>query len=259
MTRKMITTSTSSCINRITHPPYYSASLLSFLGNADILSVVVSFLPGCYRFVAIINRTFYQAYIKEFPENTTTYLDASSMKMAKFCIADYESTRRKNGWTRPHLLSEICAVATKQGNLAVLQYMLSMNCIFSILSICTCAAKFGQMDILQWARQNGCPWDEQTCTSAAENGHLEVLIWAQQNGCPWDEQACNIAAENGYLDVLIWAQRNGCPWDGCTCSKAAENGHLEVLIWAQQNGCPWDEETCSSAAENGHLDVLIWA
>jgi len=29
--------------------------------------------------------------------------------------------------------------------------------------------------VLQWARANGCPWDEDTCTSAAQGGHLEVL------------------------------------------------------------------------------------
>ena len=29
---------------------------------------------------------------------------------------------------------------------------------------------------------NGCDWDEETCSEAAE-GHLEVLQWARQNGC----------------------------------------------------------------------------
>jgi hypothetical protein len=38
--------------------------------------------------------------------------------------------------------------------------------------------------VLQWARTNGCPWDEGTCTNAALHGHLEVLQWARSNGCP---------------------------------------------------------------------------
>ena len=42
-------------------------------------------------------------------------------------------------------------------------------------------------DRLQWAHQNGCPWDEETCSIAAEEGHLEVLQWLRQNGCPWDD------------------------------------------------------------------------
>ena len=31
------------------------------------------------------------------------------------------------------------------------------------------------------------PWDEKTCADAAEGGHLEVLQWARANGCPWSE------------------------------------------------------------------------
>jgi hypothetical protein len=48
--------------------------------------------------------------------------------------------------------------------------------------------------VLQWARTNGCPWDERTCLRAAEGGHLEVLQWARANGCLWDEQTCACAA-----------------------------------------------------------------
>jgi hypothetical protein len=42
----------------------------------------------------------------------------------------------------------------------------------------------GHLEVLQWARRHGCPWDEYTCTAAAEEGHLEVLRWARANGCP---------------------------------------------------------------------------
>ena len=50
--------------------------------------------------------------------------------------------------------------------------------------ICLCAAWSGHLQVLQWARENGCPWDEDTCSGAAHNGHLEVLRWARANGCP---------------------------------------------------------------------------
>jgi len=64
---------------------------------------------------------------------------------------------------------------------------------------------------LQWARSNGCPWDERTCACAARNGHLEVLQWSRANGCPWDWRTCDDAARNGHLEVLQWARANGCP------------------------------------------------
>lgn len=100
------------------------------------------------------------------------------------------------------------------------------------------AAKEGYLEILKWARSNGCHWDESTCFYATSGGHLEVLKWARANGCPWNESTCAFAALKGHLEVLKWARSNGCPWDFYTCLHSAKGGHLEVLKWARENGCP---------------------
>src|SRR5271169_1240038 len=99
---------------------------------------------------------------------------------------------------------------------------------------CENIASEGLLEVLKWARQNGCEWNNLTCAGAALNGHLEVLKWAHQNGCEWNSLTCSRAALNGHLEVLKWARQNGCQWDGLTCAKAASNGHLEVLKWARQ-------------------------
>ena len=65
------------------------------------------------------------------------------------------------------------------------------------------------MHVLQWAHENGCPWNEDTCWCAAQGGHLHVLQWARANGCPWDERTCKEAAWKGHLNVLQWACENG--------------------------------------------------
>ena len=41
----------------------------------------------------------------------------------------------------------------------------------------------GHLDVLQWLRANGCPWDTNTCIYAAKGGHFELLKWAKANGC----------------------------------------------------------------------------
>ena len=117
----------------------------------------------------------------------------------------------------------------------------------------------GDLSLLKWARENGCPWYENTCSIAALNGYLYCLQWARENGCPWNEWTCSNAALNGHLDCLQWARENGCPWDKYTCCNAARNGHFDCLQWARENGCPWNEWTCTNAALNGHLDCLKWA
>ncbi len=119
-------------------------------------------------------------------------------------------------------------------------------------------AKYGHLEMLQWVRANGCPWDENTCGFAARSGYLNILKWLRANGYPWDEATCAIAAMGGHLDVLKWARKNGCPWDKNTSLLAALGGYLKILIWAKANGCPWDEWTCSYAASSGYLNVLEW-
>ena len=47
-----------------------------------------------------------------------------------------------------------------------------------------------------------------------KKGHLEILQWARQNGCLWDRRVCYYAAKNGHFNVLIWAKENGCPFTG---------------------------------------------
>ena len=78
------------------------------------------------------------------------------------------------------------------------------------------------VELLRWARENGCPWDERTCAAAAAAGNLEVLQWARQHGCPWDERTCAAAAAGQYLEVLQWALENSCPL-----------GKNRLLLWAK--------------------------
>ncbi len=122
-------------------------------------------------------------------------------------------------------------------------------------------ASGGHLEVLQWAIEQGCPWDQtQMCAYAALGGHLEVLQWARSQGCPWDERTCGWAARGGHLEVLQWARSQGCPWNEEICATAARGGHLEVLQWARSQGCPWDQtRVCGWAAGGGHLEVLQWA
>jgi hypothetical protein len=88
-----------------------------------------------------------------------------------------------------------------------------------------------QLQVLQWCRENGCPWDEWSCTYAAQNGHLEVLKWARLNGCPWNEDTCSFAASNGHLEVVKWARDNGCPWNKEKCILYLN----DWCMWNQEN------------------------
>src|SRR5579872_5613578 len=58
--------------------------------------------------------------------------------------------------------------------------------VLGILTLVQYATRNGHLEVLQWARTNGCPWNLWTCAGAARNGHLKCLQWARTNGCDWD-------------------------------------------------------------------------
>jgi hypothetical protein len=76
-----------------------------------------------------------------------------------------------------------------------------------------------------------------TTDTFAARGDLQMLRYARENGCPWSESLCVHAATHGRLEVLRWARENGCPWDPEDVLGAAEmHGHAEVVAWARANG-----------------------
>ncbi len=68
------------------------------------------------------------------------------------------------------------------------------------------AARGGHLDVLRWAREHDCPWDDGTCWSAAEGGHLEVLQWARAHGCPWSKSMC-AATSREHPETLAWVRQ----------------------------------------------------
>ena len=47
--------------------------------------------------------------------------------------------------------------------------------------------------------------------NAAMNGHLELLKWARLNGCPWDEKRYVYGVENVDPALVRYLEDEGCP------------------------------------------------
>jgi hypothetical protein len=107
---------------------------------------------------------------------------------------------------------------------------------------CHLSAKYGKLDLLKYAHEQGYDWDENTSSNAVEHGHLDCLKYLHEQGCPWDEGTCSDTALNGHLDCLQYAHEHGCPWDKWTCAYAARKGHLECLQYAIKYKCPGYEK-----------------
>jgi hypothetical protein len=102
--------------------------------------------------------------------------------------------------------------AAKRGYVSTLKCLRRRGRLYNECLLCAAAAMVGDLEALKALRRAEIfPWDERTCWRAAKGGHLEVLRWARANGCPWDWRTCAEAAEKGHLEVLKWAIANGCP------------------------------------------------
>jgi hypothetical protein len=54
------------------------------------------------------------------------------------------------------------------------------------------------------------------CFDAAYQGHFELLQWAREQGCPWDaDEVSRLAAEGGHVEIVRWVKSQGSkvkPW-----------------------------------------------
>ena len=61
----------------------------------------------------------------------------------------------------------------------------------------------GNLELVKWLRNEGCPWDTIMCDYVVHHGHVKVLRWARENGAPWNAATRDrAAAELGYTDDL---------------------------------------------------------
>ena len=83
------------------------------------------------------------------------------------------------------------------------------------------------------AHCDGCELDDLICTLAASNGHLEILKWARENGCPWDGgKTCECAASGEHPNIIRWILENGGSWDKM---HPMQYNNVEVLQLAYVN------------------------
>jgi hypothetical protein len=106
-----------------------------------------------------------------------------------------------------------------------------------------------KLEYLVWLREvKNCDWNSWTINMAANKGNLAMVKYCVENGCPMDAYACNLAAREGHLDVLKYLHENDCPWDSWACRWAHLNNHNDCLNYLIEQKCPGFEEYLPAAA-----------
>ena len=124
-------------------------------------------------------------------------------------------------------------------------------------------AKTGNFEAVNWLLQESdfdFEWTSELFSQAAKSGNIQIMEFCLQNGCPTDESICSSSMQNknveAALSALKWLHEHNIPWDELVCYYAAIYGNLKALIWARENGCPWGRETFNCAAQYGRIDIL---
>ncbi len=153
--------------------------------------------------------------------------------------------------------------AARTGDIPMIQFAMLKGCVTHL--VCQTAAANGQLKLLKYAREElGLPWCIGTCVRAARYGQLECLDYAYNNHCPMVvERTANEAALNGHLEILKWLDRQGLPYGGAfsrnTSVCSARGGHLHCLKWLQEKSAHDLSDLMYVCAAHGHLNVLKWA
>jgi len=104
---------------------------------------------------------------------------------------------------------------------------------------CSEVAQMNKLEYLVWAREvKNCDWDRRTICMAAIHGNLSMVKYCVENGCPMYANTCWNAAAKGHLDVLKYLHENDCPWNSHACYYAHLYNRIDCLNYLIQQKCP---------------------
>lgn len=127
----------------------------------------------------------------------------------------------------------------------------------------TIAAYNGDMEIINWLYENGCPWSVNACKAAASAGNLELLKWLYQRGCPADAGTYTGAAFARRRDIMEWALRHRVDlftyeysYSWHAMDAATFSGDIDIVEWLRANRCPWTSFSLFGPAINDDVQMI---
>lgn len=153
----------------------------------------------------------------------------------------------------------VSSAAAEQGNLEMLKYCFEHGCPLDDYTA-ICAAHNGHLRCLKFLIEDAkVDWCDQTACAAAEGGQLEILRYcASKKECRMtsNSNVMIFAAFGGHIECLNYLHQIGVPWSEEVPIYASQAGKIEILERIHELGCPLNEDACSEAALHGHLDLL---
>ena len=84
---------------------------------------------------------------------------------------------------------------------------------------------------VKWLRAQGLPWSSGVMNASAKYGNIELLEYAHAQGCEFTANTIDVAAYHGQLEAIQWLHSRGCPIGPKATVKAAAQGRQAALTW----------------------------
>ena len=113
------------------------------------------------------------------------------------------------------------------------------------------------LDCLQFAHENGCPWDDHTTRLAVM--HYPCLTYAISHGCVCDAKLAEVAFQARHDQSGFYIIQHCKNVNNTIYTYAAKNGRMAILEACVRAKIPWHKDTCAVAAAAGHMECLKFA
>ena len=128
------------------------------------------------------------------------------------CALPYVTSINKLLWARDTLCMpvsrNVCVAAVQAGSLDVLDFLYHKErpTFPWDVTFCRFASIFGHLHVLKWARAQSppCAFGAHVCMNAAYTNRLDILQWAKSQGCDWYLPECIAAARHSSIEMQEW-------------------------------------------------------
>ena len=141
-------------------------------------------------------------------------------------------------------------------------------------STCAYAASGKSLRCLKLAYDNGCYWNKDVYIEAIKKDAIDIVQFAIENGCPFDDftqsskkyrpsttyvnsdKVTSVAAAFGRIEMLKLFNKHNFPFGRLTTASACKNGRTEVLKYLISIKCKIDDHSLTEAIDNGHAECF---
>ena len=146
--------------------------------------------------------------------------------------------------------------AVAHENFEILKYAVENQCPTSP-HLCFLAVRLKRKKFLEFLVENGCECDRFSYNEAARTGNLDLFEIAREAAGTRDPETLEIAARENHNHILFHALEHGWEWNDDILLIAAETGNVEILEYAvEKNVEKKNEQVFTVAVTFDRLDFF---